>query len=90
MKHYNISVSGKVQGVFYHASTKTKAVELGIRGFVKNQPDGSVYIEAEGEMEQLQQLLDWCNQWPSNAVVTQVKVVEAETVGFDMFETKYF
>ncbi|MEM7106607.1 MAG: acylphosphatase [Bacteroidota bacterium] len=90
MKHYNISVFGKVQGVFYRASTKTKALELGIKGFVKNQSDGSVYIEAEGNEERLKQLVEWCNRGPSNAVVTQVKVAEAEAVGFDKFETQYF
>ncbi|MEM9858002.1 MAG: acylphosphatase [Bacteroidota bacterium] len=90
MKHYNISVFGKVQGVFYRASTKTKAVELGIKGFVKNQSDGSVYIEAEGEMEQLQLLLDWCNQGPTNAVVDKVKVEEAKMSDFQKFEITYF
>jgi acylphosphatase len=48
-KHFNIRISGRVQGVFFRASTKAKAEELGISGFVQNEPDGSVYIEAEGE-----------------------------------------
>lgn len=58
MKHYNITVSGKVQGVFYRASTKEKAEQLGIKGFVRNQSDGTVYIEAEGEVSQLDAFID--------------------------------
>jgi acylphosphatase len=48
MHHYQITVSGKVQGVWFRKSTQDKARELGLRGFVRNQPDGSVYIEASG------------------------------------------
>lgn len=90
MKHYNISVFGKVQGVFYRASTKTKALELGLKGFVKNRPDGSVYIEAEGDEEDLQQLMDWCKTGPSNAVVSEVQMEKSEMVGFNKFEIRYF
>ena len=90
MKHYNITVSGKVQGVFYRASTKTKAVELGLKGFVKNQSDGSVYIEAEGNEEDLEVLLNWCNQGPPNAIVNEVKFEETEMIGFRKFEVKNF
>jgi acylphosphatase len=49
MKHWNIKVTGKVQGVFFRASTKAVADQLGVKGFVKNLSDGSVYIEAEGD-----------------------------------------
>ena len=50
IKHVSIAVKGKVQGVFYKATTKAKADELGITGFVRNQPDKSVSIEAEGNV----------------------------------------
>jgi acylphosphatase len=49
MKHWNIKVTGKVQGVFFRASTKAVADQLGVKGFVKNLSDGSVYIEAAGD-----------------------------------------
>ena len=90
MKHYNITVRGRVQGVFYRASTKEKAVEWGLNGFVRNQSDGSVYIEAEGDEERLKQLVNWCNHGPANAVVRDVSVEESEMVGFKKFETRYF
>ena len=74
----SITVSGIVQGVFYRQSTKEKALELGISGFVKNLPDGSVYIVATGASDQLDQLVAWCRQGPSRAKVTAVNV-EQET-----------
>ena len=55
MKHLSIHVSGKVQGVFFRASTKEKAEEFNIKGNVRNNADGSVSIEAEGEEENLQE-----------------------------------
>ena len=48
MKHFNITISDLVQGVYYRASTKKQATQLGITGFVRNQPDGNVDLEAEG------------------------------------------
>ncbi|MGI9545460.1 MAG: acylphosphatase, partial [Cyclobacteriaceae bacterium] len=61
-QHFNITVQGRVQGVFYRASTKQKALELGLVGWVCNRSDGSVYLEAEGSKEQLNTLLAWCKK----------------------------
>jgi acylphosphatase len=69
MHHYQITVSGKVQGVWFRKSTQDKARELGLRGFVRNQPDGSVYIEASGSPEVLSEFIDWCRQGPPMARV---------------------
>lgn len=71
---YSITVKGKVQGVYYRQSTKEKALELGITGYVKNQPDGSVKILASGTTEQLLQLVFWCKQGPARAEVASVDV----------------
>ena len=70
----SISVTEKVQGVFYRQSTKEKAVELGLTGMVKNMPDGSVFIMASGTPQQLNQLVAWCKQGPPRAAVTSVHV----------------
>ena len=70
--HYNITVKGKVQGVFYRASSQQEAVKQGIKGWVKNLPDGSVYIGAEGTADQLEAFLTWCRRGPTQARVTQV------------------
>ena len=90
IKHYNITITGKVQGVFYRASTKEKAQETGIKGFVKNQPDGSVYMEAEGEPSALEQLLEWCYEGPAKAIVEKVTKEEAPLKHFKDFRVKYF
>jgi acylphosphatase len=74
MKRVSILVKGKVQGVFYRASTVTKAKQLGVKGFVCNEPDGSVYIEAEGDEEKLNELIAWCRVGPPRARVDEVIV----------------
>ena len=89
-KHFNIIVSGKVQGVFYRASTKEKAKALGVKGFVKNQADGSVYIEAEGDEAILTALLDWCRIGPEMAVVEDLQVEEGDVKGYSVFEIKRY
>lgn len=78
-------ISGKVQGVFFRASAKEKADELGIMGFVKNQPDGRVYIEAEGNNEQLHDLKTWCSHGPARAQVESVEIKEGELQHFSQF-----
>lgn len=81
----SILVKGHVQGVFYRASTKAKADELGISGFVQNMPDGKVYIEAEGTDEQLESFKSWCNQGPPRAQVEEVEIKEGEVQNFTSF-----
>ncbi|MBX2897596.1 MAG: acylphosphatase [Cyclobacteriaceae bacterium] len=71
--HLNIKIIGKVQGVYYRASAKQKADELSVKGFVRNQPDGSVYIEAEATPEVLEKFLAWCHKGPERAQVQQVE-----------------
>lgn len=72
MEHWIIRVKGRVQGVFYRKSTQEKAQELGLKGFVQNQADGSVHIQAQGSREKLEQLYQWCHNGPSAAKVTAV------------------
>lgn len=79
-------VSGRVQGVFYRASAKAKADELGIMGFVQNFPDGKVYIEAEGSDEKLDQFKVWCSEGPPRAQVERVEIKENELRNFTSFE----
>jgi acylphosphatase len=78
-------VAGKVQGVFFRASTKSKADELGIKGLVRNEPDGSVYIEAEGEADNINQFIAWCKEGPPRAVVQHIDVRETDVTGFSEF-----
>ncbi len=88
MKHWNIIVSGRVQGVSFRYYTQLKANELGIKGYVMNMPEGTVYIEAEGSETQLNSLLKWCGDGPVLAKVTDTRVEESEVTGFSDFEIR--
>jgi acylphosphatase len=83
-----IRVSGRVQGVFFRASTKNKADELNIKGFVRNEPDGSVYIEAEGEATNMTQFEAWCWEGPPGARVERCDTTEVPFRGFSDFVVK--
>lgn len=82
-KHINIKIYGRVQGVFFRKYTVKKALELSITGFVRNEPDGTVYIEAEGEEENLYKLVEWCHRGPRLANVEKVEVREDEMSGYE-------
>ncbi|WP_129718271.1 acylphosphatase [Pedobacter sp. SYP-B3415] len=86
MKHLNIVVRGKVQGVFFRASTKAVADQMGIKGFVKNEKDGSVYIEAEGDDLMLDAFTDWCREGPERSEVTDVEITDGALRNFRNFE----
>ncbi len=86
MQHLNITVFGLVQGVFFRASAKEQADKLNLSGFAKNMPDGSVYIEAEGEKENLDKFIIWCNKGPMLARVEKVEVSETTLKNFTEFK----
>lgn len=86
MRHLSIRVTGRVQGVFFRASARDVALQLGLRGFVRNEPDGSVYIEAEGAEQPLARFLEWCRQGPPGAVVTNVEANEGPIRNLSKFD----
>jgi acylphosphatase len=67
-----ITIKGRVQGVGFRFSAVNKAQQLGLKGFVQNRIDGSVYIEAEGDPEDLNEFVQWCWQGPPSARVGDV------------------
>lgn len=81
----SITITGKVQGVYYRASTKEEAQRLGITGWVKNTRSGDVEILASGTGESLDQFIHWCKQGPPNAIVKEVLVAKATDDDFDGF-----
>jgi len=87
-KHFSIRIGGKVQGVFFRASAREKAEELDVKGFVRNEPDGDVYIEAEADEYTLQQFTEWCRQGPPRARVEKVDIKEGPLTGFEVFEMR--
>ena len=87
-KNKVLKVIGTVQGVFYRATAYELAMKLALKGFVMNQLDGSVLIEAEGTEEQLNQLIVWCKRGPKHATVTEVIIVEGELKGYTDFQIR--
>lgn len=69
-----LTVQGRVQGVFYRKSTKETALRLGLTGWVKNCPDGSVAAVFEGELDAVEAAVEWCRQGPPASHVTTVNV----------------
>ncbi|MFQ5459573.1 MAG: acylphosphatase [Anaerolineae bacterium] len=70
----HLTVHGRVQGVMYRASARAAAKELGLTGWVRNLPDGTVEAVAEGQRRDLDKLVLWCRQGPNQARVTRVDV----------------
>lgn len=88
MQRYAITVAGKVQGVFYRDSARREALRLGLTGFVRNDPDGTVYLEVEGEEGALRQFLWWCSKGSPQAKVTNVEHQVLVPVGHQGFEVR--
>jgi len=85
IKHLNIYVYGKVQGVFYRASAVDAANSMGIKGFARNEKDGSVYIEAEGEDSALEKFVGWCRRGPARASVERIVDEESDMKNYANF-----
>ena len=90
MKTFQIHVHGIVQGVFFRKYTKNSAQENNITGFVRNESDGSVYIEATGTEDDLKNFIEWCHHGPQNASVDSVVTKEIPVTAFSSFNIKYF
>ncbi len=71
----HVFISGKVQGVFFRSSTKDKAEELGICGWVRNLADGRVEAVFEGEEGSVKRMVEWCRKGPEYARVDDVEVM---------------
>lgn len=90
MKHLSIKISGKVQGVFFRVSTKEFVDKIGITGWVKNESNGTVSIQAEGNVESLEQLLLWCQKGSNGAKIENVEHKwDNELKRYRNFEIKY-
>lgn len=89
-KRWRINVKGKVQGVFYRKSTAEQATQLGLLGWVKNESDGSVLLEVEGEEKALAPFVNWLHNGPPMAVVIGVDQFEIPVLGSEyQFEVRY-
>jgi len=88
MKHYDIWVEGKVQGVWFRKFTKLKADELGLNGWVRNLPDGRVQIAVEGGDMALSNFLLWCQEGSPLAEVNKVEHFSSSPQGYDQFTVR--
>ena len=78
MKKVRAIVLGRVQGVWFRANTMQEARLLGVRGYARNLPDGSVEIVAEGDASAVDSLLAWAKDGPPLAVVREVRIEELD------------
>jgi len=89
-KRVEITVLGIVQGVSYRYYTIEQAQKINLLGIVRNESDGCVKIIAEGEVDDLKKLINWCNEGPRSAKVDKVNVQWQDAVGeYSDFSIKY-
>lgn len=85
----HVVIYGRVQGVFYRVSTKQKAEQLGLTGWVKNTHDGCVEAVFEGDENIVHEMIRWCHIGPSSSKVNNVIVDKKTLENFDDFTIKY-
>ena len=88
LQRAHVRVSGQVQGVFFRDSTRQKAEELGLAGWVKNVPEGQVEALFEGPTEKVREMVSWCEDGPQRASVenvdTNFESAEGDLEGFQV------
>ncbi|WP_373522320.1 acylphosphatase [Aquiflexum sp.] len=80
-----VRVFGRVQGVFFRKSTQQKAVTLGIKGWVKNDTDGTVVLEMEGDIRAIQEMENWLREGPPMAKVEFLEITQMEKKDYQQF-----
>ena len=86
----HITVSGRVQGVFFRMYTQREANSLNLKGWVRNLPNGNVEIVAQGQKEDIERLIKWCRKGPPLAQVNNVEVQwHTPTDKLEGFEIRY-
>ena len=86
----HVLISGRVQGVWFRGTTKQKAEQLGITGWVRNTADDKVEAVFEGEENKINEMIEWCHRGPPLSKVTDVKIKKQNpTNGFDGFSIRY-
>jgi len=86
----HVLISGRVQGVFFRASTKQKAEQLGLKGWVRNTSDGNVEAIFEGPEDVINEMIEWCHRGPPLSKVTNVEIKKQKaTNAFEDFSIRY-
>jgi acylphosphatase len=85
MATVHLLIKGRVQGVFYRATARRMADELGITGWINNTSEGNVELMATGREESLEQFITWCRKGPEMAAVTDVVISRMKPTPFKSF-----
>jgi acylphosphatase len=85
----HLSISGRVQGVFFRAWARQQADRLGVKGWVRNCPDGHVEAHVEGEAGAIEQMIQCLRKGPPAAKVEKVRIWNVDTFEFDGFEVRH-
>lgn len=80
-KRVRVHIEGLVQGVFFRAYTREEAQKIGLSGWVRNLPDGSVEAVIEGEASLVDRMIQWCHKGSPSSQVDWVEVKEEEPQG---------
>jgi acylphosphatase len=89
-KRVHLIIHGIVQGVNFRYSTQQKAIELDVKGWVRNRKDGNVEVIAEGKSDIIDEFINWCKSGPKRASVTKVEIEEVSiTTNLTEFEILY-
>jgi acylphosphatase len=86
MKTMHLKISGKVQGVSFRARAKEQALDLAIKGWIKNTQDGDVEVLITGDESEVQNFINWCAHGPDKAKVTRVITTSLEIQVFSDFK----
>jgi acylphosphatase len=85
-RRVRVRITGRVQGVFFRAYTRDAAEEIGVAGWVRNLPDGSVGAIFEGDADKVDKMIEWCSEGSPMGRVDRVEVIEDVYTGdFDRF-----
>ncbi len=87
--HFDIIVSGRVQGVGFRYAAQQMARSLNLKGWVQNLPDGSVSAAVEGERDACYSFLQWCRKGTGYSWIENVEIVEKEPEGLTAFRVRY-
>jgi acylphosphatase len=89
VKAVTVTVTGRVQGVSFRWYAVQEAERLGVKGWVRNETDGSVRCHVEGDDPAVDAMVEWCSHGPSYASVRHVAAAEARPIGSDAFDIAY-
>jgi acylphosphatase len=89
MIHKKIWIFGRVQGVGFRYKARNMALSYGIKGYVKNMPDGSVYIETEGPEKNILEFIKWCRKGPDFAFVDHINIEDASLENYQTFDIRF-